>query len=40
MANVYPTTFKQLRLWVESLREKGLALAPITGVLGRQPPAE
>jgi polysaccharide deacetylase 2 family uncharacterized protein YibQ len=40
MANVYPSTFRQLSLWSESLREKGLALAPITAVLGRQPPAE
>ncbi len=40
MANVYPTTFRQLRRWADSLNEKGLALAPVTAVLGRQPPPQ
>ncbi|MEX0760445.1 MAG: divergent polysaccharide deacetylase family protein, partial [Tistlia sp.] len=40
LANVYPVTFSQLELWAEGLREKGLVLAPVTAVLGRQPPPE
>ncbi|WP_085121826.1 divergent polysaccharide deacetylase family protein [Tistlia consotensis] len=40
MANVYPTTFRQLETWAAGLKEKGLALAPISSLIGRQPPPE
>ncbi|MSP47952.1 MAG: divergent polysaccharide deacetylase family protein [Alphaproteobacteria bacterium] len=34
----YPVTIERIALWVDSLESKGLALAPITAVVDRQPP--
>jgi polysaccharide deacetylase 2 family uncharacterized protein YibQ len=33
----YPVTFERVAQWVETLDQKGLVLAPITAVVGRQP---
>ena len=33
----YPVTIERLAQWVETLDAKGLALAPITAVVDRQP---
>ena len=38
LAQPYPVTIERLSVWIEELSSRGVALAPITAVVNRQPP--
>ncbi len=38
LAQPYPVTIERLNTWIEELSSRGVALAPITAVVNRQPP--